>query len=242
MVLVRKISQYKDDRGNVILHAGEPIAEGISILFRGSNNRLIVAEDARIRRLNLRFDCSRGTCVIGRGSRGVAPLQAFVRVGQDSRISIGDNVSTTNPVQLSAVEGTSIKVSDDVMIAGNVKIRGDDGHPIFDVHTGLRVNPAASIYIGDHVWLGIDSTVLGGSRIGEGSVVGTKALVKGEFPNNCIVAGVPARVIRRDIAWERPHLSLVEPYYKPDASSITKSKYWHTTQEQDTLGIGPARA
>jgi hypothetical protein len=41
---------------------------------------------------------------------------------------------------------------------------------------------------------------------------------------------VPARVIRTDIAWERPHLSLAKPYYKPDASTITKSPYWALTE------------
>ena len=106
-----------------------------------------------------------------------------------------------------------------------------DGHPIFDVRTGLRINTSKPITVGNHVWLGIESVLLGGASLGSGSVVGARALVTKPFPNNCIVAGVPARVIRTDIAWERPHLSLVRPYYKPDASTITKSEYWNFTDE-----------
>lgn len=230
MTVVRRIATYADERGNRILFSGPPITASVHVLFRGSNNVLTVDPGAHVRSLNLRFDCDNGEMSIG-PSQGVAGLRAVVRIGQDARVRLGRNVSTTNAVQLSAVEGTSIDIGDDVMIAGNVKIRGDDGHPIFDVRTGARVNPARSINIGDHVWLGLESTLLGGTNVGSGSVVGTRALVKGAFPNNCIVAGVPAKVIRRDVAWERPHLSVAKPFYKPNADSVTRSAYWDVTRD-----------
>lgn len=84
-----------------------------------------------------------------------------------------------------------------------------------------------------HVWLGWGACVLGGSTVGEGTVLGMGTILKGRVPNNVVAAGAPARVIRKDIAWERPHLSLVEPYYKPDASTIRKSRYWKLTQSAD---------
>jgi tetrahydrodipicolinate N-succinyltransferase len=115
-------------------------------------------------------------------------------------------------------------------------VRADDGHPIFDVRTGLRVNPSRSITIGDHVWLGRFATVLGGVSIGEGTVIGYGSVVTRNIPNNCVAAGSPARVVRRDIAWERPHLSLVRPYYKPDASTIKRSTYWNLTKEEPSSG------
>jgi acetyltransferase-like isoleucine patch superfamily enzyme len=71
--------------------------------------------------------------------------------------------------------------------------------------------------------------ILGGSSIGDGSVVGLGSIVKGSFPNNCILAGSPAKTVRRDIAWERPHLTLNKPFYKPDASCVKKSDYWNKT-------------
>lgn len=225
-VTLHSIAAYEDENGNRIVFEGEtPKTSGITVLFRGKNNVLNVSTDARIHKMYWRFDSDNGWCRIG-ANHGVSPLKAGIRVGQDSSVELGDNVSTTAHVDISAVEGTSVTIGDDVMIATGVRIRTDDGHPIFHIATGKRVNISKSISIGDHVWLAIDALILGGACIGEGSVVGARALVTREFPNNCVIAGVPAAVIRRDIAWERPHLSLVPPYYKPDASTVRRSAYW----------------
>ena len=107
--------------------------------------------------------------------------------------------------------GDEITIGDDVMFASDVQVRCDDGHPIFDVPTGLRVNVSRSITIGAHVWLGLRSAVLGGVSIGAGTVVGLGSIVTKDLPNNVIAVGTPAKIVRRDIAWERPHLTLPRP-------------------------------
>lgn len=229
MVFVNSIESYEDKNGNKIIYTGEPITEKISVLFRGSNNTLIVDDAARIRRLSLRFDQDNGTCEIGKNEGKVAPFQGILRIGQDARVKIGANVSATNAVQISAVEGTTVSLGDDVMIAGDVKVRGDDGHPIFDVRTGKRVNVAQDIIVGNHVWLGIESILLGGSAIGDGSVVGARSVVTKKFPNNCVIAGTPGAIVRRNIAWERPHLSLTNPPYKLTGDDVAKTNYWNLT-------------
>lgn len=118
------------------------------------------------------------------------------------------------------------------MFATGNQVRSDDGHLIFDVNTGDRINFAQNITIGDHVWLAWGATVLGGSQIGEGSVIGANSLVKGKIPNNVVAAGTPAKVIRRDIAWERPHIGLTPPYYIPNVDVLEdRSIYWRTTEE-----------
>jgi acetyltransferase-like isoleucine patch superfamily enzyme len=221
---VTRLAQYRDDRGNEIRYDGE-IDKDIRIKFTGRNNRLVVADTARLRQLNVDFDCDNGVLEIGSSSSSAVPaFSAAIRVGQDSAVRIGNNVSSTSTVAMSVVEGAEIVIGDDVMFASENQVRADDGHPIFDVRTGKRVNVARSIRIGNHVWLGRMATVLGGAEIGDGSVIGYGSIVTKRIPNNCVAAGMPARVIRRDVAWERPHLSLVRPYYKPDASTITKSR------------------
>jgi len=229
-----KLATWSDENGNqVVFESALDAKVPVSITFRGRNNVLRVHERARIGRLSVVFDCDEGVCEIG-PSQGVPAFMGNIRVGQDSAVRIGRNVSTTSTVVISAVEGTSVVVGDDVMLASGNQLRADDGHPIFDVRTGQRVNRSRSITVGSHVWLAFDVVLLAGAEVGDGSVVGFRSVVKGKIPNNCVAAGVPAKVVRRHIAWERPHLSLVKPYYKPDASTVKKSEaYWNLTEEPD---------
>lgn len=238
---LRSLAEYNDERGNVVEYTGslDPRVV-VRISFTGRSNRLVVHPGARFSGLVVEFNCSNGYVEVG-PSQGVPALNSTMRVGEDSRIIIGQNVSCTARVGLSAVEGTTLTIGDDVMFSTGNQVRTDDGHPIFDVHNLKRVNRSRDITIGSHVWLGWDSKILGGTTIGDGSVVAMGAIVKGVFPNNCIVAGVPARMVRRDIAWERPHLSMAEPFYKPDASSVERSAFWHPTVNPEA-GPVPGRS
>ncbi|WP_084038346.1 acyltransferase [Demequina sp. NBRC 110053] len=226
------LAAYSDDDGNSVEYAGAKAHGAISILFAGGNNSLIVHPEARLQKLSVRFDCNNAVLTIGANTNG-RDLMLGLRLGEDASITIGDNVTTTNTVIMSAVEGASITIGRDTMIASGCQVRTDDGHPIFDVHSGRRVNVARDITVGEHVWLGGESVLLGGASIGSGSVIGYRAIVTRSIPNNVVAAGIPAKVIRKHIAWERPHLSLAKPYYKPDASTVKKSKrYWAPTREE----------
>ncbi|MFB9165058.1 acyltransferase [Arthrobacter psychrochitiniphilus] len=228
MTEIKVLDSYNDNHGNVIIcpTIGQ---RPVLVNFRGSNNRLIISPNAKIQHLNIQFDCDNGLVQIGSHS-GVSPLKLYARVGQDSSVRLGDNVSTTDKLTITAVEGADVVIGDDVMVATDVEIRTDDAHPIFDVITGQRVNLSQPISIGNHVWLAKRAIIFGGVSIGDGSVVGFGSLVTKDIPNNCIAAGVPARVVRKNIAWERPHLSGEKPFYKPDASTVKKSPYWNSTR------------
>ena len=59
------------------------------------------------------------------------------------------------------------------------------------------VVPARPVRIGRNVWIGFDSCVLPGVSIGEGAVVGARSVVTEDVPAYSVVAGNPARVVRR---------------------------------------------
>lgn len=66
------------------------------------------------------------------------------------------------------------------------------------------------VIIGDNVWVGDNVVILPGTRIGSGCVIGANAVVSGQYEDNCIIAGVPAQVIKKYDAksrkWERTNL------------------------------------
>ena len=230
MVKLDVLADYSDADGNLI-ESPTTFSKNIDIVFKGKNNRMVVHPQARITKLRVKFDCDNGTLLIGPSKR--KGFQMTIRVGQDSTVKIGADLTTTALALVSAVEGTTVSFGDDVMLATGNQFRADDGHPIFDVRTGKRTNPARDIIIGSHVWFCTQAAALGGAIVMDGSVIGYRGIVTRKIPNNCIAVGSPAKVVKRDIAWERPHLSNVAPPYKPNVSSVEKSEaFWNLTTEE----------
>lgn len=69
-------------------------------------------------------------------------------------------------------------------------------------HAANRGHPKTKgdVVIGNDVWIGMGATILSGVRIGDGAVIGARALVSKDVPPYAIVAGNPAKVIRRRFA------------------------------------------
>lgn len=223
MIELDNIFNYSDENGNTI-ECVQPLDKGVKVIFRGSNNKLVLKDGAKPSQSTIMFDCDNGYCEFGKTA-----YKGNIRIGHHCKVIIGNGVTCTYPCYISTAEYTTVEVGEDCMIASANEIRSDDAHPIFNVKTGERINMPKSIRIGNHVWIGAHAAILGGTQIGDGSVVGYASVVKGSFPNNCIIAGTPAKIVRKDIAWERPHLNLAKPYFKPDASAVKKSAYWHET-------------
>jgi hypothetical protein len=104
------------------------------------------------------------------------------------------------------IEGTgrSYVIGDDALISNGVWIRNYDMHAIHDLDSGRQINrEPVSTVIERHVWLGQDALLLGCERIGMGTLVGARSIVKGEVPPRVLVAGAPARVIREGVSWGR---------------------------------------
>lgn len=122
----------------------------------------------------------------------------------DSTLFVGENCSFSAQMTVNLSERKSVLLGKDCMISYGVSLRTSDVHLVYSVRDGSRVNPSASVTIGDHVWLGQDVLVLKGSKVGSGSVVGARSTVTGKIEPNRSAAGTPARAIGDRIFWERP--------------------------------------
>ena len=149
-------------------------------------------------------------------SLGVGGNGATIFIGPDCEFTAGDlhcgggssivfngGVIATRCAIVDARNGGSIVAEHDQLWAANVYVATDDMHRLADVETGARLNPfGAHIRLGRHVWLGRDATVTGHVEIGDGAVVGMQSMVRGQkIPPHTAVGGVPARVLREDVAW-----------------------------------------
>ncbi|QYJ05691.1 hypothetical protein KUV85_08425 [Nocardioides panacisoli] len=123
--------------------------------------------------------------------------------GADSSIVLNAGTTATRCAVLDARNGGSIVAQPDQLWAADVYLATDDMHRLGDAVTGERLNPyGAHIRLGEHVWLGRDVILTGHVEVGEGAVVGLRSLVRNQdVPPATAVAGVPARVIRKDVVW-----------------------------------------
>lgn len=96
-----------------------------------------------------------------------------------------------------------VQIGDGCMIAPEVVIMNSDSHPIYDRKTGAIINrPTHPLVIGAHSWLATHAVILKGAQLAAGTVVGYNATVSGRFEEeNTVLAGCPARVVRRDVDW-----------------------------------------
>ncbi len=224
------MSEWSDDRNNRIIAPADAFPQ-LNIGFAGHDCLVKIHPQAKIGLLKVEMHGNGSEVHIGAVPVSYAAFTASMRIGEACRVHIGDGVITAARVLICASEGASVTIGNDCMIATDVQIRTDDAHPIFDVHTGRRVNLSEDVVVGNHVWLAYGVRCLRGSRIGDGSVIGMRSVVTGTIPNNCVAAGIPAQVIRRDIAWEPDHLAL-EPVAGHGMESIAVNRpYWQPTQD-----------
>ncbi len=102
----------------------------------------------------------------------------------------------------------SIHIGDDVFTGPYVYIT-DQNHGYSDpeIPIGRQVPRNLEVSIGSGTWLGAGAIILPGTRIGRNVAVAAGSVVRGVIPDRCVVAGVPARVVREYVAgdgWSPP--------------------------------------
>ena len=133
---------------------------------------------------------------------------------EDSFISIGNNVKIREFVEINA-KGNEIKIGNYCFFAKNCWI-GGAGNIYIGNNTMVGISSVLvasdhdymniqvpyydhseipkNITIGENVWIGAGVIVLGDTKIGSGSVVSAGAVVKGSYPDDSLIVGMPARV------------------------------------------------
>jgi acetyltransferase-like isoleucine patch superfamily enzyme len=115
---------------------------------------------------------------------------------KDAVLELGDDVYINSGSTL--ICSDHITIGDGVRISWNVEICDADFHRI------VRDDSVISkpIEIGQKVLIGRRAMIMKGVKIGSGCVVAAGAIVTKDVPEKCLVAGVPARIVKREIKWE----------------------------------------
>lgn len=128
----------------------------------------------------------------------------LLEIGTEANLTFGDNVYVNEGFYL--VCNISVSIGSRVLIAPDVVIIDDDGHPLDwaarhdywpkTPQDRLERKIGAPIIIEDNVWIGTRAIILKGVTIGEGSVIAAGAVVIHSIPGKVLAGGVPAHAIR----------------------------------------------
>ena len=128
---------------------------------------------------------------------GLYQRTIIVARGEGSKVVIGNNVGISGATIYAR---KSIEIGDNTLIGGNAKILDNDFHPIeiearnADDKEKIGVRP---IKIGKNCFIGCNALILKGTQLGDGCVVGAGAVVSGKYEDNCVIAGNPAKIVKK---------------------------------------------
>ena len=135
-------------------------------------------------------------------SAGIMPGQDL---GPDPVLRIGDRCVIGRGSHI--VAHLSVEIGDDVWTGPYVYITDQNhGYADPDIPIGRQLPVNRPVTIGSGSWLGAGAIVLPGARIGRNVVIAAGSVVRGEVPDRCVVAGVPAKIVREhtEAGWRSP--------------------------------------
>ncbi len=122
---------------------------------------------------------------------------------KEKKIIFGTNVQINDSVHICALK--KVEIGNDVLIAGHVYI-SDNSHGMYkgdENDSSPFISPMKRNYfispvcIGDNTWIGEGVIIMPGVKVGRGCIVGAHSIVNHDIPDNCMVVGSPARIIKR---------------------------------------------
>lgn len=128
-------------------------------------------------------------------------------------ITIGDHVSFSDGVHISSI--ASIAIGSHSLFGSRIYV-ADHNHGIYrgelqsipeEAPAHRSLGGGGPVVIGENVWIGDNSVIIGPATIGRGAIVGANSVVRGVVPSNTMVAGTPAKPIKifnsKTASWDK---------------------------------------
>lgn len=121
--------------------------------------------------------------------------------GSETTLIIGDNCKMNDRVHIVAHE--KVVIGDNVLMASNIFISDTSHGEYREGGSAISIAPddrplvTSPTSIGDNVWIGEGAIIMPGVSLGRGCIVGANAVVTHSYPEGCILAGSPAKPIKR---------------------------------------------
>ncbi|HDZ5083544.1 TPA: hypothetical protein RTH08_000366 [Campylobacter jejuni] len=187
----------KDENDNIIYGDIDKQLNS-KIVFQGKNNIVFFAGKSK----NISIECRSNNALIFIGDNVILNGWGII-IFSNSVCYIGNNTDFgASAIWIS--ECKNFIIGNDCMLSWNLFFRNTDQHMIYSIDSRERLNNGESVYIGDHVWGGYETSYLKGCFIASGSVIGNRSVVtKKTYYSNSVYAGSPCKEVKNKIFWTR---------------------------------------
>ena len=196
---LRNLFRIKKMGNNNRIIAPCALMKKVNIRIKGSNNTVVIGDFAQLKDVVVYINGSFNHITIGSWSY-LGGTDLFIE-NDGGSIVVGSRTKFLGKTHLAVIEGTSITIGEDCLFSSDIQLRTGDSHSVLDME-GRRINESQDIVLGDHVWVGTKAFLSKGAKVAPHSIIGACALVTKAFDEpHCSLAGVPAKIVRREVDW-----------------------------------------
>jgi acetyltransferase-like isoleucine patch superfamily enzyme len=172
-------------------------------MIKGNGNKITICKSLSYSNFVINIRGDNKIIHIKPSKKNINGLKLVSIRGNHQEFLIGENFSCGG-MEIQANDGDEkISIGNNCLFSWGIKARTSDGHSVIDLQSGKAINLPQDIIIEDSVWVGEDVSFLKGSYISKDSVVGSRAVVTKKFKEgNCVIAGFPASVVKKNIKWD----------------------------------------
>lgn len=195
--LYRKIKPVRDVGSNNSCILKSKIGTNFTITFFGKNNIVEIGERCSLTNTQILISGDNNHLIIEDTARFMGPCKIVME--GNSTVLFKKNCGIRG-VEICAKNG-NIEIGELTMTSYGIVIRNHDSHKVLDLD-GKVLNHPKNVKIGSHVWIGQNASILKGVEIGNDCIIGFGSVVTKGCPNNSILAGNPARIVKQGITWD----------------------------------------
>lgn len=200
LYLNNKVIIVKEDKTEKYLNHA---IDGLKITINGTNNTIKIAEPYSFNNTSITCNGNNAVVEIEENIVVVDSLKIECAAGNGQYVKIGKNSSFVSSYLFLHMNEAKLSIGENCMFSFAVNVMAHDGHSIMNKDKTVILNKVVEpLMIEDHVWVGANVSILKGAHILKNSIVGTGSVVTKKFKEeNVVVAGNPARIIKRGINW-----------------------------------------
>lgn len=188
---------------STILSLGKSTILFAKFQIKGSHNKISSGAGCTLRKTNIQIFGNNNLIIFEDNVKVYESLNILIESNNCIvKIEKGATIGSAK-IQLGEKD-TNVSIGTDCMLSRDITINTSDFHSIIDINSNIRINPPKNVKIGNHVWIGNGVYINKGAFINDDSIVAAKSVVPGKyFEKNSIIGGVPAKLIKSDVTWDR---------------------------------------